>query len=58
MKTDGALCSSTSNYRSEGDWRVRILADGWTAVTVDGARTAQMEHTVLITDTGAEILTQ
>ena len=45
-------------YRSEGDWRVRILADGWTAVTVDGARTAQMEHTVLITETGAEILTQ
>jgi len=43
---------------SEGDWRVRILADGWTAVTVDGARTAQMEHTVLITETGAEILTQ
>jgi methionyl aminopeptidase len=32
-------------------------ADGWTVVTADGSRTAQFEHTLLITDTGAEILT-
>lgn len=31
--------------------------DGWTAVTADRARTAQFEHTLLVTDTGAEILT-
>jgi len=42
---------------SEGDRRVRILEDGWTAVTVDHSRTAQMEHTVLITENGVEILT-
>lgn len=31
--------------------------DDWTAVTRDGLRTAQFEHTLLVTDTGAEILT-
>lgn len=33
-----------------------ILPDGWTAVTVDGGLSAQYEHTVLVTDTGYEIL--
>lgn len=36
---------------------VRILADGWTAVTQDGKRSAHFEHTVAITDHGPEILT-
>ncbi|MFV0524263.1 MAG: type I methionyl aminopeptidase [Acidimicrobiales bacterium] len=40
-----------------GSWRVRMWDDGWTAVTADGGRTAQFEHTILITDDGAEILT-
>lgn len=31
--------------------------DGWTVVTDDGSRSAQFEHTLLITDSGAEILT-
>jgi methionyl aminopeptidase len=34
-----------------------IWDDGWTVVTKDRRRTAQFEHTVLITDTGSEILT-
>ena len=34
-----------------------ILEDGWTAVTEDGGRSAQFEHTVLITNSGVEILT-
>lgn len=32
--------------------------DGWTLLTVDGSRSAQFEHTVLVTATGCEILTQ
>jgi methionyl aminopeptidase len=32
--------------------------DGWTVVTKDGRRSAQFEHTILVTDTGAEILTE
>ena len=31
--------------------------DGWTVVTADGRRSAQFEHTILVTDTGAEVLT-
>jgi methionyl aminopeptidase len=37
---------------------VRILEDGWTAVTQDGKRSAHFEHTVAITDHGPEILTR
>ncbi len=40
-----------------GTWRERIWSDGWTAVTADGLRTAQFEHTLVVTATGAEILT-
>ncbi|MDJ0619065.1 MAG: type I methionyl aminopeptidase [Calothrix sp. MO_192.B10] len=35
----------------------RILSDRWTAVTVDNSLSAQFEHTVLVTNTGYEILT-
>ncbi len=35
----------------------RTLADRWTAVTVDNSLSAQFEHTVLVTETGYEILT-
>lgn len=42
---------------SVGDARVRMWNDGWTAVTADGSRTAQYEHTLLVTDDGVEVLT-
>ncbi|HSX27446.1 MAG TPA: type I methionyl aminopeptidase [Patescibacteria group bacterium] len=41
-----------------GDWHVYTGSDGWTVNTKDGSRSAHFEHTVLITDSGAEILTQ
>ncbi len=37
---------------------VKILEDGWTAVTKDGKRSAHFEHTVAVTDNGPEILTR
>ncbi len=40
-----------------GGAEVRTLDDGWTIVTLDGALSAQFEHTVLVTATGHEILT-
>lgn len=40
-----------------GDWHVDFLKDGWTVATHDGSLSAHFEHTVLITDNGAEILT-
>jgi methionyl aminopeptidase len=42
---------------TEGTWEDLLWDDGWTAVTADGRRTAQFEHTVLVTAGGAEILT-
>jgi methionyl aminopeptidase len=41
---------------NEGTYEVRILSDGWTVVTADGKRSAHFEHTIAITDDGAEIL--
>ena len=40
-----------------GTYDYNLWEDGWTAVTQDGSRTAQFEHTLVVTDTGAEILT-
>lgn len=42
---------------SEGSTDFTILKDGWTCVSCDGSRSAQFEHTILITDTGADVLT-
>lgn len=43
---------------SEGTDMIAILEDdGWTALSEDGSRSAQFEHTVLITSGGCEILT-
>ncbi|XP_061385619.1 methionine aminopeptidase 1D, mitochondrial isoform X2 [Danaus plexippus] len=43
---------------SHGSEYTVILNDGWTAVTEDNSRAAQVEHTILITNDGAEILTK
>jgi methionyl aminopeptidase len=40
-----------------GGAATRLLDDGWTVVTADGARSAHFEHTVAVTDDGPEILT-
>lgn len=41
-----------------GTWESKILDNGWTAVTEDGLASAHFEHTVAITDRGAQILTK
>lgn len=40
-----------------GKRHVKVLPDGWTVVTKDHSLSAQWEHTVLVTDSGVEILT-
>ena len=40
-----------------GDWKIKILKDGWTAVTKDKSLSAQFEHTIGITEKGNEIFT-
>jgi methionyl aminopeptidase len=42
---------------NEGVHDIRILRDGWTAVTADGKLSAQFEHTMAVTATGADVLT-
>lgn len=39
------------------DWRVKVLGDGWTAVTRDRALSAQFEHSLAVTENGYEIFT-
>jgi methionyl aminopeptidase len=41
-----------------GTWRHVMWDDGWTAATADRSRTAQFEHTLMVTDAGAEVLTR
>lgn len=41
-----------------GDHKIFQAHDGWTLLTVDGSRSAQFEHTILVTEDGYEILTQ
>lgn len=40
-----------------GSWEVKVLDDGWTAVTRDGSLAAHFEHTVAVTETEPEVLT-
>jgi methionyl aminopeptidase len=41
-----------------GKRQVKLLKDGWTVVTRDRSLSAQWEHTLLVTDSGVEVLTQ
>ena len=40
-----------------GKASVKTLADGWTVVTKDRSLSAQWEHTLLVTETGVDVLT-
>lgn len=51
-------CFTIEPMINEGTWRDEMWPDKWTAVTEDGKRSAQFEHTLLVTETGCEILTK
>jgi methionyl aminopeptidase len=40
-----------------GGWETTLLADHWTVVTADGSLSAHFEHTIALTEDGAEVLT-
>lgn len=42
---------------TEGGWKVKIDKDQWTWRTRDGSRAAHFEHTIVVTNNGAEVLT-
>ncbi len=41
-----------------GSAEVKVLEDGWTAITIDGSVSAHFEHTVAITKAGPVVLTR
>jgi methionyl aminopeptidase len=41
-----------------GTWEVETLDDDWTAVTLDGKLSSHWEHTILVTESGPEVLTR
>ena len=43
---------------NEGGWELEILSDDWTAVTKDRKLSAQFEHTLLVTESGCDVLTK
>jgi methionyl aminopeptidase len=57
MKLEPGMTFTIEPMITIGDWRHDLWDDGWTAVTKDRSRTAQFEHTLVVTETGAEILT-
>ena len=42
---------------NRGGWRTRLSDDNWTVLTADGSLSAHFEHTVVVTEDGAEVLT-
>jgi methionyl aminopeptidase len=50
-------CFTIEPMINEGTHRDEQWPDNWTAVTRDGKRSAQFEHTILVTETGFEVLT-
>jgi methionyl aminopeptidase len=41
-----------------GSHRTKVLADGWTVVTLDGKPSAHVEHTIAVTEDGPQVLTR
>jgi methionyl aminopeptidase len=52
------MCFTIEPMINVGSWRSVVDSrDGWTAYTVDGKLSAQFEHTILMTETGPEVMT-
>ncbi len=58
MKLRAGMVIAIEPMVNAGKPEVRVLKDGWTAVTDDGSMSAHFEHTVAVTDTGARVLTE
>jgi methionyl aminopeptidase len=58
MALQAGMCFTIEPMINAGKRQVRLLPDGWTVVTKDHSLSAQWEHTVLVTETGAEVLTK
>ncbi len=57
MELKAGMTMTVEPMVNAGKRHVRLLPDGWTVVTKDHTLSAQWEHTVLITESGFEVLT-
>jgi methionyl aminopeptidase len=57
LRLEAGMTFTIEPMINAGKPEIRQLADGWTVVTKDHSLSAQWEHTVLVTDTGYEVLT-
>jgi methionyl aminopeptidase len=57
MALEAGMTFTIEPMINAGGKDVRLLPDGWTVVTKDHSLSAQWEHTVLVTDTGVDVLT-
>ena len=51
------MCIAIEPMSTMGNFRTRVLKDGWTVVTADGSLAAHFEHTIAVTPKGPEVLT-
>ncbi|PMR66911.1 type I methionyl aminopeptidase [Halomonas heilongjiangensis] len=51
------MCFTIEPMINIGSHKTKVLRDGWTAVTRDKSLSAQWEHTLLVTESGVEVLT-
>jgi methionyl aminopeptidase len=58
MKLREGMVIAIEPMVNAGKPEVRVLGDGWTAVTADGSMSAHFEHTVAVTAAGARVLTE
>jgi len=57
MELQAGMTFTIEPMVNAGKRNVKLLPDGWTVVTKDHSLSAQWEHTILVTDTGYEVLT-
>jgi methionyl aminopeptidase len=58
MPIESGMTFTVEPMLTLGSPAIQLWNDDWTAVTADGSRTAQFEHTLIATDDGSDILTK
>ncbi len=58
MRLKSGMCLALEPMINAGDWRIRVLDDGWTVCSLDGSDSAHFEHQIRIMEGETEILTQ
>jgi methionyl aminopeptidase len=58
MKLRRGMTIALEPMVNAGDWRTRVLEDGWTVSSLDGSLSAHFEHTIAVVNGKARILTQ